>query len=105
VNGSVSTVEMFGSAALFGKLREKLLRSAASEAVTAGDTDAEYDHPADADVQAFITAAGKKKPKRADKDSDTFIEHYHSSQSDMFKTYHLTDSLHTAIYSADKNTR
>ena len=103
VNGSISTVEMFGSAALFGKLRHKLLRSAASEAATVGDADADYDHPADVDVQAFITAAGKATNKRTETSSDTVIEHYHNSRSDMFKTYHQNDCLHTAIYSSDKN--
>jgi len=105
VNGQISTVEMFGSAALFNKLQHKLLRSAASEAVIASGADADYVHPDDVEVQEFITAAGAAQSERKKTDSDTFSEHHRSSQSDMFETYHLDDCLRTAIYSTDKNVR
>jgi O-acetyl-ADP-ribose deacetylase (regulator of RNase III) len=98
INGKIQAIETFGSANLFGKLRAKLLKSAASEAAFAVDAKADFTHPTEADVKELIRAADSKGATKKPLDDETVMEHHKSSTSEMFKTLHLGDCLHTTIY-------
>jgi O-acetyl-ADP-ribose deacetylase (regulator of RNase III) len=98
INGKIQAAEIFGSADLFGKLRAKLLKSAASEAAFAVDAKADFTHPTEADVEEFIYAADSKKATKKQLNDETVTEHQKNSTSEIFKTLHLGDCLHTTIY-------
>jgi len=56
INGKVTSVDTYGSAALFAKLWPRLLKAAATEAAVEYDKGLEFEQIAAADVEAFIKA-------------------------------------------------
>jgi len=105
INGRISTLENFGSADLFGKLRDKLLESAASEAFAKYDEKLDYRIPSAEDVKNFIVVA-KSGHESASKTGEITLERrYETSQSILFKTYHEDESrkekVHTSVYNTD----
>jgi hypothetical protein len=105
INGRISTVENFGSVELFGKLRDKLLESAASEAFSKYDRKLDYSIPSAEDVKNFIIAA-KSGQENASKTGEITLERrYETSRSILFKTYHedegKKEKVHTSVYNTD----
>lgn len=63
VNGQVSSVDVFGSAELFGKLWPKLLKSAAAEAFAEAKPDLKYKAPNTAQIEQFLAEAAQGEAK------------------------------------------
>lgn len=59
VNGQVSSVDIFGSSELFGKLWPKLLKSAATEAFAESKVEIKYKAPEAAKVEQFMAESAK----------------------------------------------
>ncbi|MDR1896151.1 MAG: hypothetical protein LBR10_05105 [Prevotellaceae bacterium] len=106
INGKISTVETFGSAELFGKLQDKLLESAASEAVFSFKRDLNFEHPTADNVEEFIIAAKKGEMNVKNTGIITFEKRYRTSNSILFKTYHseagTEEKVHSVAYSTDE---
>jgi hypothetical protein len=105
INGRISTIENFGSAELFGKLRDKLLESAASEAFSKYDGKLNYRIPSAEDVKNFIIEA-KSGHENASKTGEITLEkRYETTKSILFKTYHedegRKEKVHTSAYNTD----
>jgi hypothetical protein len=103
VNGKLSTVDTFGSATLFSKLRTKLLKSAASEAAFSFNAELAFTNPSEEEVNAFIAAANKGEVVQSPTGEDTVVKRYKKKTSEAFETFHLDECLHTAIYTIDEN--
>ncbi|MDR3252174.1 MAG: hypothetical protein LBT35_01215 [Tannerella sp.] len=109
INGRISTVENFGSAELFGKLRDKLrdklLESAANEAFSKYDGRLDYRIPSAEDVKNFIIEAKSGRENVSKTGEITLERRYETSRSILFKTYHedegRKEKVHTSVYNTD----
>ena len=106
VNGSISTIEWFGTVDLFDKLRNKLLESAINEAVFAYDSKTETVNSITAtDIDDFI-----KESQKGEVTENTVIKgvserKYETEKAITFMTFHTDASstipLHVSIYSTE----
>ncbi|MDR3244886.1 MAG: hypothetical protein LBT50_00455 [Prevotellaceae bacterium] len=105
INGRISTAENFGSAELFGKLRDKLLESAASEAFSKYDGKLDYRIPSAEDVKNFIIEAKDGQENISKTGEITLEKRYETPKSILFKTYHedkgRKEKIHTSAYNTD----
>jgi hypothetical protein len=62
INGKISSIDIYGSHALFKKMEPKLLKSAAIEAVAELQKGKTFENPLVVEVEAAITAAQTAKP-------------------------------------------
>lgn len=101
VNGKVSTVEMFGNAALFARLQAKLLEAAANEAFAQYEEKMTFAVPACKDVEEFIALAGTGS-ETVTTTAKTTTEHKRvTAQTVMFTVFNTGadgNPLHTSIY-------
>jgi len=105
INGKISTIEWFGNASLFNKLKVKLLESAANEAISNYDKNAKFSNPGSKSIGDFISAA-KTKTFTSDKSDNQMIEkQYKTDKSIMFESFNTGISeahpIHVSIYSTD----
>jgi hypothetical protein len=111
INGSLTMVEDFGSAALFGKLRDKLLESAANEAVAKYDRrDSAYRYPTPEEVQRFFVEAQNGRDTTTTRINEITVEkRYETPSSLLFTTWHeeagSSENVHTTVYNTDRTNR
>jgi hypothetical protein len=105
INGRISTLENFGSAELFGKLCDKLLESAVSEAISKYDGKLDFRIPSAEDVKNFIIEAKSGKENASKTGEITLERRYETTRSILFKTYHedghKKEKIHTSVYNTD----
>ncbi|MDR2563196.1 MAG: hypothetical protein LBC98_04565 [Prevotellaceae bacterium] len=105
VNGKISTVDIFGNAELFGKLRDKLLEAAANEAVYQYDKKLKFDVPTRADIEQFIARAEKEGEETVRKTGENTTERKRKTiKTIMFSTFDVdagTSPVHISIYSTE----
>ena len=105
VNGKISTVDDFGNAALFSKLRPKLLESAINEAVFQYDEQLKLEHVTAADIHAFINSAKKGTETIRKTGENTVEKKITTDKSILFYTLD-TDAgeqpVHTTIYQVEE---
>ena len=105
VNGKISTVDIFGNAELFGKLKDKLLEAAANEAVYQYDEKLKFDTPTRADVEQFIAYAEKGGEETLRKTGENTTERKRKTDKTiMFSTFDAdagTHPVHISIYSTE----
>ncbi len=101
VNGKVSTVEIFGNAALFAKLQTKLLEAAANEAFSQYDEKMTFSIPTYKDIEEFMALA-ENGNEVITKTGMNMTEHKKTNtQSILFRVFNTGASehpLHTSIY-------
>ena len=104
INGKISTVEIFGNAALFKKLQKKLLEAAASEAFEQYDENLKFETPAFATLKDFMETA-EKGVETTRKTSPHMMEHTKKTDSSILIRSINTDAgesaLHISIYSTE----
>jgi hypothetical protein len=105
INGKISTVESFGSAELFGKLRDKLLESAVNEAVFNFKKELKFEHPAAEDVIEFIVTAEQGSVSVKNTGVITVEKCFKTDKSILFRTCHAEtgteEEIHYVAYSTD----
>jgi hypothetical protein len=104
INGKISTVDIFGNADLFRKLRTKLLESAANEAVFQYDEKLRFEHPSVKTINTFIADAEKGEETVTNTGENTIEKRYETDKSVMFKTYNTDagkEAVHTTVYSTE----
>lgn len=106
INGKISTVEWFGNADLFAKLRRKLLESAINEAIYHDNGKTEYTHPTPAEVDVFIKDARSDIAKQDKGVILTNEVQYKTDKSYCFEFFDTTLKdisfpLHVSVYSSD----
>ena len=105
VNGKISTVDVFGSAALFSKLLPKLLESAINEAVFQYDEKLKFEHVTAAEVHSFIASAKKGTETTRKTGENTVEKKITTDKSILFYTFD-TDAgeqlVHTTIYQVEE---
>jgi len=104
INGKISTVEIFGNAALFKKLQKKLLEAAAFEAFEKYDEKLEFSIPEPTILNKFIEAA--EKGTETDRRTFTDMIEYTIKTNDSILLRSVnTDAgmsaLRTSIYSTE----
>jgi hypothetical protein len=101
INGKISTVDMFGSASLFSKLKSKLLESAINEAVFQYDEKLKFEKVTAADVHSFINSAREATETTRETGTNTVEKKYTTAKRILFDTFN-TDAgkypVHTTIY-------
>jgi hypothetical protein len=106
VNGKISTVETFGSAELFGKLRDKLLESAVNESIFNFKKNLKFEHPTAENITDFIIAAKKGEVSVKNTSVITIEKRFKTNNSILFKTYHAEagtdEKVHSVAYSTDE---
>ena len=104
INGKISTVEIFGNAALFKKLQKKLLEAAASEAFEQYDENLKFETPTLNMFKDFVEEA-EKGAETTRKTSAHMIEHTKKTDNSILIRSINTDAgeaaLHISIYSTD----
>jgi len=94
--------ESFGSAALFCQLRDKLLESAANEAVLKSSDKTWANHPTVEDVTNFLIAAKGGAVTVRNTGDITLEKRYDTPQSILYKTFHVEadkeEKVHTVAY-------
>ena len=105
INGKISTIDVFGNADLFAKLKDKLLESAVNEAVSQYNEKTRFENPSKQAIQTFITAAEKGDETITVTGKNTMEKRYKTDKSIMFKTINQDASenpVHLTIYSVEK---
>jgi hypothetical protein len=110
INGRLMMVEDFGSPVLFGKLRDKLLESAANEAVSKFDRHvAQYINPTSEEVEKFINAAQGGRDTSTQINEITVEKRYEAPSCILFMTCHVeagnSEIVHTTVYNTDPTNR
>jgi len=110
INGRLTMVEDFGSPVLFGKLRDKLLESAASEAVSKLDRHVDkYNNPTSEEVQKFLLEAQSGRDTTTKINEITVEKRYETPSGILFMTYHdesgISENVHTTVYNTDRTNR
>lgn len=104
VNGKISTVDIFGNAVLFAKLKAKLVESAANEAVFNYNEKTTFENPTAVEIQSFIDSAKKGEETERKTGENTTERKYTTEKSIMYRTYN-TDAgdnpIHTTIYNTE----
>jgi hypothetical protein len=103
INGRISTMDAFGSAELFGKLRDKLLESAASEACMQADEHLKFEHPAAEAVEDFLDAASQGRLTTRTTGEITLEKRYETTDSLLFETYHAEAGREEKVHSSAYN--
>jgi hypothetical protein len=105
INGKISTVETFGNASLFGKLKKKLLESAASEALEHYDESIKFETPTLSSLQTFMKIA-ENGNESARQTSTNMMEYTKKTEySILLRSVNLDAgmaALHTSIYSTER---
>ncbi len=104
VNGKISTIDAFGNAALFAKLKSKLLESAANEAVFQYNDKLVFEDPSVTDIQSFIDTAKKGKETVRNTGENTIEKKYVTEKSILFCTFNSgasTQPVHITIYNSE----
>jgi hypothetical protein len=105
INGKFSTVEEFGSAELFGKLRNKLLNSAASEALLNYKPELPFTQPAAEDVERFIAQAGQGELRVKNTGTVTIEKSFRTAGSILYESFHAENGTeeknHSVAYSVE----
>ena len=105
VNGKISTVDIFGNAELFGKLKSKLLEAAANEAVYQYDKKLKFDAPTREYVERFIAHAEKEGEETVRQTGENTTERKRKTEKSlMFRTFNTdagTEPVHISIYSTE----
>jgi hypothetical protein len=101
INGKISTVDIFGNASLFSKLKSKLLESAINEAVFQYDEKLKFENVTAADLSSFINSAREATETTRETGTNTVEKKYTTAKSILFDTFN-TDAgkypIHTTIY-------
>jgi hypothetical protein len=104
INGKISTVEIFGNAALFKKLQKKLLEATASEAFEQYDEKLKFEAPTLTLFKTFIEEA-EKGTETSRRTSTHMMEYTKKTDSSILIRSINTDAgkapLHISIYSTD----
>jgi hypothetical protein len=104
INGKISTVEIFGNAALFKKLQKKLLEAAASEAFEQYDEKLKFETPDLSMIKNFMDIA-EKGTETSRQTSTRMMEYTKKTDSSILIRSINTDAskaaLHTSIYSTE----
>jgi len=102
VNGRVSTADSFGSAELFSKLRDKLLDSAASEALSQYDEQLQFAPPTPAEVTRLMAVAGSGAISTRTVGEVTVEKRCETAAGVLFQTFHVEagteEKVHEAVY-------
>ena len=104
INGKISTVDAFGNADLFAKLKEKLLESAVNEAISQYSEGKRFENPSQQDIQDFILAAGRGDETITVTGKNTIEKRYKTNKSILFKTINQDASenpVHFTVYSVE----
>jgi len=105
INGKISTFESFGSAALFLHLRDKLLESAANEAVLQSSDKALSTLPTVEEVTNFLIAAKGGSVTNRNTGDITLEKRYDTPHSILYKTFHVEAGKEEKVHTIAYNTR
>ena len=105
VNGKISTVEWFASPALFGRMRDKLLESAANEAFSNYDKELGFGVPNKLAFDSFVLKALNAPCTGTSENEAVTEKKFETGKIVMFQSFNTGVSsevpLHITIYSTD----
>ena len=102
VNGEVSTVDVYASAALFAKLWPKLLESSVFEAVAEYKKDAKFAQPAARDIREFVAKVEKVKATDKQVAPGMLMQLRQADGAASFETYSAGSEIHRGYHKIEK---